>query len=122
MPGAHSSTRRHGRRQALDRFHDHDDDEDAVSSSGAVSESSSRTSSASDDDGLASKLPTLPDLRFEQSYLATIRVFLHEEHPSRDSVDDEGNVEKDHHHKVTVTHSKVKHEHELWLGNLRVEW
>ena len=30
--------------------------------------------------------------------------------------------QKDHHHKVEITHSKAKDEHELWLGNLRVEW
>lgn len=96
--------------------------DDGVSSSWDSHSTSSR-STASSDRPLAAQLPTLPDLRFEQSYLATIRGFLHEESPS-DATSHEERPEQtqDHHHKVEVARSKQKDEHELWLGNLRVEW
>lgn len=113
MPTAHTTTRTH----SLRRHHHHDDDDDDVSSFDSLSDSSSQTSSSHD--GLAAKLSTLPDLRFEQFYLATIRGFLHEDQPSNPPKDAD---EKDHHRKVDVTQSEVKDEHELWLGNLRVEW
>ncbi|KAJ1030494.1 hypothetical protein NDA16_001403 [Ustilago loliicola] len=94
---------------------------------------SSSSSSSSSDAGLTSKLPTLPDLRFEQSYLATIRNFLHEEQPPSSSQDESSEFnekqdltdekDEDHHHKIEVTRSNAdKKYHELWLGNLRVEW
>ncbi|CCF53837.1 uncharacterized protein UHO2_00928 [Ustilago hordei] len=102
-----------------------------ASSSGSRSSSSSSSSSSSDG-GLTSKLPTLPDLRFEQSYLATIRNFLHEDPPCSTSQDDSPEFnekqdltdekEQDHHHEVEITRSNAdKKGHELWLGNLRVE-
>lgn len=110
----------------------HSDSDDEVSSWDSHSVSSSRSassSSSSSDDALISKLPTLPDLRFEQSYLATIRNFLHEEQPSSSNHHDESekqpssaDAEEDHHHKVELTHGKAEGDHELWLGNLRVEW
>ncbi|EST09751.1 hypothetical protein PSEUBRA_000133 [Kalmanozyma brasiliensis GHG001] len=134
MQTKHSS-RAHRRRSSYD---DHNDGDDEVSSWDSLStshhsRSTSASSSTSSDDGITSKLPTLPDLRFEQSYLATIRGFLHEEHPSKSSDASEFVEEKhglktddkskeDHHHKIAITHSKAKDEHELWLGNLRVEW
>ncbi|CBQ67512.1 conserved hypothetical protein [Sporisorium reilianum SRZ2] len=101
------STRSHGGRRR------HTNHSSASSDDDALSRTSSSSSSTSDD-GLASKLPTLPDLRFEQSYLATIRGFLHEDTPQHDA--------DEKHHRVDVTHSAVRDEHELWLGNLRVEW
>lgn len=106
------------------------DDDDELSSWDSLSVSGSSSSgSSSSDAGIAAKLPTLPDLRFEQSYLATIRGFLHEDRPSASNDEfsekqdgsEKGEAE-DHHHKVEITHSKAKDEHELWLGNLRVEW
>lgn len=131
MPSNHTTTRAQRRRSSPD---DHNDGDDEVSSWDSLSTSArSSSSSSSSDGGLAAKIPTLPDLRFEQSYLATIRGFLHEERPSSGSDDksdtfDEkrylqvDGVSEDHHHKVEITHSKAKDEHELWLGNLRVEW
>ncbi|GAC96692.1 hypothetical protein PHSY_004275 [Pseudozyma hubeiensis SY62] len=127
MP-SQSAKRSHRRRHRST----HSDSDDEVSSwdSHPVSSSHSTSSySSSSNDALIAKLPTLPDLRFEQSYLATIRNFLHEEQPSSSTAHDESekqlptaNAEKDHHHKVEVTHGKVEEHHELWLGNLRVEW
>ncbi|KAE8234293.1 hypothetical protein CF326_g667 [Tilletia indica] len=81
----------------------------------------------------------MPDMRFEQSYLATIRGFMHELQPEegeeekravredRHGTDDhdaegektEGGREKEH--RVVATVSRTS-EPELWLGNLKVEW
>lgn len=126
MPHQHSRKSSSRRRRSVDID---TTDQDEVSSWDSLSSSSSSSSSNSDDAGITSKLPTLPDLRFEQSYLATIRGFLHEDQPHHTSkdgseLDAKQDGEKDHHHKVSITHSKakLKHEHELWFGNLRVEW
>lgn len=105
---------------------------DSLSNASSSGSRSSSSSSSSSDGGLTSKLPTLPDLRFEQSYLATIRNFLHEDPPSSTSQDDSPEFnekqdltdekEQDHHHEVEITRSNADKEgHELWLGNLRVE-
>ena len=118
MPSKHSPTTTHPWRQSAAS-----DDDDEVNSWDALS-NPSHSSSSSSDDGLVAKLPTLPDLRFEQSYLATIRGFLHEDRPEDSSSSgdaEKGNVEgedeEDHHHKAAITHSKSgNNEHELWLG------
>lgn len=106
---------------------------DSLSQASSSGSRNSSSSSSSSDAGLTSKLPTLPDLRFEQSYLATIRNFLHEDKPTSSSPDEpskfnekqDGTDEKgeDRHDKVEVARSNAEQsEHELWLGNLRVEW
>lgn len=105
-----------------------DSDRDDVSS--AVSSSSrSGSSDGEEEPSLLPKLPTLPDLRFEQSYLATIRGFMHEDEPANKQSSEAGDESEkddadqpDHHHKVSITKSKARDSHELWLGNLRVEW
>lgn len=77
-------------------------------------------------------LPTLPDLRFEQSYLASVRGFLHElEKPAaavrKHSEISESDYEEEHHAddggspKVLASRDK-RGEPELWLGAMRVEW
>lgn len=131
MPSKHRSERTHRQGQV-----DHDDRDEVVSwDSLSISSSSSYRSS---DAARAAKLPALPDLRFEQSYLATIRSFLHERHPSSltspnsDDDDEEPSSphnekqtpdhDVDHHHKVEIARSNATNQYELWLGNLRVEW
>ncbi|SPO20679.1 uncharacterized protein UTRI_00155 [Ustilago trichophora] len=118
MPSNRANIRAHRRHN-----HDSDSDNDSVASWDSLSTSSRSSSTSSSDAGITGKLPTLPDLRFEQSYLATIRGFLHEDQPT--AAEDESsslNEKQDHHHKVEITHSNAKDVHELWLGNLRVEW
>ena len=131
MPSKHRSERTHRQGQV------HHDDRDEVVSWDSLSISSS-SSYRSSDAARAAKLPALPDLRFEQSYLATIRSFLHERHPSspnspnNDDDDEEPSSphnekhtpdhDVDHHHKVEITRSNATNQYELWLGNLRVEW
>ncbi|CAD6916298.1 unnamed protein product [Tilletia controversa] len=90
----------------------------------------------------------MPDMRFEQSYLATIRGFVHEltpeegeqekravredrhgSHPDpADGAEEEekkktrkGGAKGDDEHKVVATVSRTS-EPELWLGNLKIEW
>ncbi|ETS63378.1 hypothetical protein PaG_01659 [Moesziomyces aphidis] len=91
-------------------------DEDDVASWESLSDTSD-TSSTSSKPALA-KLPTLPDLRFEQSYIATIRGFLHEDSPNSADAD----TTHGHEHKVKVTRPAPDEHTQLWLGNLRVEW
>ncbi|SNX81429.1 uncharacterized protein MEPE_00134 [Melanopsichium pennsylvanicum] len=120
-----------GRRDAARKHrqtHDHDDDNDSVASwdelsTSSSSQSSSSYTSESSEDGIAVKLPTLPDLRFEQSYLATIRNFLHEEQPSTPSHDDSSTAfnekgEEYHYHKVEITHSKKSNVRDQLLSPL----
>ncbi|PWZ02916.1 hypothetical protein BCV70DRAFT_214414 [Testicularia cyperi] len=94
----------------------YDSDEDDVSSFLGGSGSSS---GSSDDDHLLQKLPTLPDLRFEQSYIATIRQHLHGQETKEAE-------HLDHYEKLThiveVTQPRVDAELEFWSGNLRIEW
>ncbi|KAJ9477053.1 hypothetical protein PHBOTO_000721 [Pseudozyma hubeiensis] len=123
------STKRSHRRRHRSTHSDSDDEVSSWDSHSVSSSRSASSSSSSSEDALTSKLPTLPDLRFEQSYLATIRNFLHEEQPSSSNHHDESEKQpsthdsgEDHHHKVELTHGKAGGDHELWLGNLRVEW
>lgn len=95
--------------------------------------------STSSDDSLASsamptkpKLPitSIPDMRFEQSYLASVRGFVHEY--DLDSADEMKKEQKAGKEKsngleekeapaVTSTRSR-KGEPEIWLGRLRIQW
>jgi hypothetical protein len=77
------------------------------------------------------KLPitSIPDMRFEQSYLASVRGFVHEYH-SADDVNEERRAEKeqgldvkehDEAPGILATRSPSG-EPELWLGRLRIQW
>ncbi|SPO34912.1 uncharacterized protein PSFLO_00383 [Pseudozyma flocculosa] len=121
-------------------------------SSSLTSSATSVASSSASSDGRdsykspLSALPAVPDLRFEQSYISTIRGFLHEtdkeqaqqekseeldEKRSSGQRDDaEGEVEvgdesssaapqKPHHLQRTRASDG---EREIWIGALRVEW
>lgn len=77
------------------------------------------------------KLPTvsIPDMRFEQSYLASVRSFIHEhEHPrAHASKLGETSVNVDepsaaNHVSGAQSSNSQTGEPELWLGNLRIEW
>lgn len=121
MPSHRTSTSSHHPHRYT---HRDSDGEESSEISSFVSSGSGASSTVSSEQAALSKLPTLPDLRFEQSYLATIRGFLHEDQPHAESLDASEEEEKgeDHHHKVELTRSSIKDGHELWLGNLRVEW
>ena len=78
------------------------------------------------------KLPitAIPDMRFEQSFLASIRGFVHEvEHDTAEELKGErreGSGEKPKKHgekkrNIVATRSRTG-EPELWLGRLRIEW
>ncbi|KAN0066371.1 hypothetical protein ACQY0O_000465 [Thecaphora frezii] len=99
----------------------------SVSSSSSYSlTTASLSASSSSHKSLLSSLPAIPDLRFEQSYLATIRSFLHE------TDKEEALQQKLHEQEVKngpdyakprkVQKTRGEGETELWLGALRVEW
>lgn len=104
-----------------------------ISSIDSHSNAGSSDVSHSDDGALPfPMLKTLPDLRFEQSYLASIKGYVHElDKEAADDIKEERQDEKDaekgnessdeqpHH---IMKSQDPKGEHELWLGSLRIEW
>lgn len=106
-----------------------------VSSIDSHSNAGSSDVTRSDDGALSfPKFRTLPDQRFEQSYLASIRGYVHElDKEAAEDIKEERQDEKDaekgrepngqdeqpHH---IMKSQDPKGEHELWLGSLRIEW
>lgn len=72
-----------------------------------------------------SKLPqVIPDLRFEQSYIASIRGFIHELEPEQAAQEKAraGGEDADGQEKAVVEARGPRGEPELWVGRLRVDW
>ncbi|CAO1614326.1 unnamed protein product [Sympodiomycopsis kandeliae] len=106
--------------------------------SSSSSEVSSASSESEESDPLSSflnpqKLPqVIPDLRFEQSYIASIRGFIHELEP--EEAEDEKREAIELSEKETPNDGKTsrppaivearspKGEPELWIGRLRIDW
>ena len=106
-----------------------------LSSNSAFSDRSSKRSN----EGKSRNLPikSVPDLRFEQSYLASIRGFIHEEdgqkarmiknsewnHSESSKSQIEGESKKSDSHLLDIKTTRSSHgEPELWLGRVRIEW
>lgn len=62
-------------------------------------------------------------MRFEQSYLASIRGFVHELDPEEAQEEkQEAKGEKDAASSTIVKGKGPKGEPELWIGRLRIDW
>ncbi|PWN31499.1 uncharacterized protein FA14DRAFT_162746 [Meira miltonrushii] len=111
--------------------------EDGVSgpsSSNTLSDRSSKRSNVRKTRNVPIK--SIPDLRFEQSYLASIRGFIHEEddqkarlmkssqwNDSEVKSQIEGESKNSDSNLLDITTTRSSHgEPELWIGRLRIEW
>lgn len=97
---------------------------------------STTTSSSSTAQAAKPKLPiaSIPDMRFEQSFLASIRTFVHEvseetaEDLKRQRLQEDGvdrtkeNSDKRHSLPGVMATKSRTGEPEIWLGRLRIEW
>lgn len=101
-------------------------------SSSASTSSDSEASSVSPRRATKPKLPvtSIPDMRFEQSYLASVRGFVHE-YDSADEMKKERQAEKGQGDDDATEQSEApgvlatrspSGEPELWLGRLRIQW
>lgn len=101
-----------------------------LSSNSAFSDRSNKRSNERKSRNLPVK--SVPDLRFEQSYLASIRGFIHEEDERKAEMiknsessksQNEGESKKSDSHFFDIKTSRSSHgEPELWLGRVRIEW
>lgn len=106
----------------------------SASSSSDLSDRSSKRSNVRKSRNVPIK--SIPDLRFEQSYLASIRGFVHEEDDQRARMiqkpernhsesksqnEDESKYSESKSLKISTTRSSHG-EPELWLGRLRIDW
>lgn len=107
--------------------------EDEVNDSASSSHVSDRSGRRSTKRSKNTNIPikSVPDLRFEQSYLASIRGFIHEEDDQiakaikncENSTPIDLKNKKSESHLLDVRTTRSSHgEPELWLGRLRIEW